>query len=283
VINTTSGFHPESWHQAVSALAASHTNYVLVTVLGTAGSTPRATGSKMVVTGADIFDTIGGGHLEFQLIARARKLLDDDATETKIEHFSLGASLGQCCGGSVTVLFEPIITHSLNIEVFGAGHVSHQLINILGQLPVSVRWIDSRVELFPETLPNNVEAIAEPYPNDQVAFAKPDSVFVVLTHNHQLDFEICETVLKRQDSRFLGVIGSETKAKRFAMRLVHKAYSESAIEHLTCPIGLTTIQGKLPMEVAISISAQIMQLYQAEQPKREVRQGIVWKDIKNLV
>jgi xanthine dehydrogenase accessory factor len=281
MINTSKGFHSERWQEAVASLTARHISYVLVTVLGTAGSTPRAAGSKMVVTDNDIFDTVGGGHLEFQLLSHARQLLAGESAQTEIEHFSLGASLGQCCGGSVTVLFEPIISNAFHIELFGAGHVAHQLVNLLGQLPVAVNWIDSRAELFPDDLPTNVKTIAEPFPADRVKSARKNSVFLVLTHNHQLDFELTEAVLKRGDSQFLGVIGSDTKAKRFTMRLAHKAYSELAIAHLTCPIGLASIQGKLPMEVAISIAAQIMQIYQSTQAKHDVREGIAWKDIKN--
>lgn len=281
MINATKGFHSQRWQQAVAGLDAQQVSYVLVTVLGTAGSTPRASGSKMVITTTDIFDTIGGGHLEFQLIQRARQCLVEDKPESKIEHFSLGASLGQCCGGSVTVLFEPILNQALRVELFGAGHVAHQLVHLFAQLPVSVRWIDSRAELFPDVVPSNVTAIVEPFPIDQIKSAEPDTAFIVLTHNHQLDFEITEAVLKRKDSRFLGVIGSQTKAKRFAMRLAHRGYADADISKLTCPIGLATIQGKLPMEVAISISAQIMQLYQAMQPKTDVREGVAWREIKS--
>jgi xanthine dehydrogenase accessory factor len=278
---STQGFHPQSWSQAVAQLTEQNCDFVLVTIIGSAGSTPRATGTKMVVTASDIFDTVGGGHLEFKLIERARNLLTSGVDTSQIEHFPLGASLGQCCGGSVTILFEPIVSHRLSVEVYGAGHVAHHLISLLQHLPVSVRWIDSRANLFPETLPKNVTTYVEPYPCDQIKHAQPNSVFVILTHNHQLDFELCEAVLKRGDSALLGVIGSSTKAKRFTMRLAHKNYSEADIAHLTCPIGLEAIQGKLPMEVAVSITAQIMQVYQSEQAEPSIRNGLAWSELKN--
>lgn len=59
---------------------------------------------------------------------------------------------------------------------------------------------------------------------------------------------------------YLGCISSATKAKRFRDRLVQRDYSEQIADKLTMPIGLNT-GGKEPMAVAISIAAQVMQLY----------------------
>lgn len=66
----TAGFHSQSWSEAVHQLTQACENFVLVTILGTAGSTPRANGTKMVITENDIYDTIGGGHLEFKAIGK---------------------------------------------------------------------------------------------------------------------------------------------------------------------------------------------------------------------
>ena len=63
------------WFEAVQKLESKNQNYVLITVLGTKGSTPRDCGTKMVVSQSKIYQTIGGGNLEYQAIDRARKLL----------------------------------------------------------------------------------------------------------------------------------------------------------------------------------------------------------------
>ncbi len=275
------GFHAQSWQQAIHELTQASCPYVLVTLLGTAGSTPRATGSKMVVAEEHIFDTVGGGHLEFKIIERARELLANGNEAQLIEHFSLGANLGQCCGGSVTVLFEPIVEQVQCIDLYGAGHVGHALVSILASLPVKVRWIDSRTDLFPATLPANVSCVVDEEPEQQVKLAPKNSIYVILTHNHQLDFSITEAVLKRDDCTFLGVIGSDTKAKRFQMRLEHKGLPQTDIERMICPIGLPNIQGKLPMEVAVSIAGQLMQIYQKSQTQKPQREGLQWQQIKS--
>jgi xanthine dehydrogenase accessory factor len=59
------------------------------------------------------------------------------------------------------------------------------------------------------------------------------------------------------------VIGSVTKGRKFRQRLKAKAYPQSAIDQLHCPMGLEGISGKLPMEVAIAIAAKVMALYQS--------------------
>lgn len=278
----TQGFHAQDWQQAVAELSRQAHSHVLVTVLGTAGSTPRGQGTKMVVTASDIYATVGGGHLEFNIITQARELLATGAEGQQVQHFPLGASLGQCCGGSVTVLFECFMQQRLPVELYGAGHVAHALVGLLSQLPVSVRWIDSRAELFPEQLADNITPVVDAQPDDAVADARPGSAFIILTHNHQLDYALTERILKRKDAAFLGVIGSETKARRFRMRLQHRGFNEHEISTMTCPVGLPDVTGKLPMEVAVSIAGQLIQLYQ--QPAENTpRQGLQWRDLKQAL
>ena len=81
---------------------------VVVTVASTRGSAPREAGTKMIVTAAAVHGTIGGGHLEHKAIAIARDLLTCGGPNA-LRRFPLGASLGQCCGGLVNLLFEPVI------------------------------------------------------------------------------------------------------------------------------------------------------------------------------
>ena len=55
------------------------------------------------------------------------------------------------------------------------------------------------------------------------------------------------------------MIGSQTKAKRFIHRLQSKGIGEQQLARFVTPIGLSEIPGKLPVEVAVSVSAQIIQ------------------------
>lgn len=277
------GFHTQNWAQAIAQHEQSGTNYVIATVLGTNGSTPRGTGSKMVISGEHIYDTLGGGHLEFVVIKKARELLVQGEATQVIEQFNLAANLGQCCGGAATVMLECMQCERFTLDIYGAGHVAQALIGILAQLPIRIRWIDNRADVFPEQIPANVVKIIDEEPSQQIKHAPNNNNYLILTHNHQLDFELTQTIIKRGDANWLGVIGSGTKAKRFKQRLTHRNFTAEQVKQMTCPVGLKNVTGKLPMEVAISISAQLISLYQAEQTTAPKRQGLQWRTLKNAL
>lgn len=271
------------WSTAVEKLSASGHAYVLITLLGVRGSAPRNSGTKMVVADETTYDTIGGGHLEFKAIEIAQNMLRENTTAQLIEHFPLGPSLGQCCGGSTSVLFEVFEATGVNLMVFGAGHVSKALMPILAGLPCRVRWVDNRDDMLEADLAPNIEAIHSPYPVDEISAMPANSYFLVMTHNHQLDFELCEAVLKRNDFTYLGLIGSDTKWQRFQKRFDFKNVPAESVARMSCPVGLSEVPGKLPMEVAVSMAGEIIQHYQRNLPDKPTQQGMHWKDLKTLL
>lgn len=99
---------------------------VLVTVLEADGSTPRESGTKMLVTGERLHGTVGGGNLEYRATAIAREMLAADGPRgaPRVERFSLGPSLGQCCGGSASLMFESVAGErdAPWIEALAAAH-----------------------------------------------------------------------------------------------------------------------------------------------------------------
>lgn len=279
-----------NWNQASLNLSQQGQAYVLITIVGVTGSTPRNSGTKMVVSQNEIFDTIGGGHLEFKAIKFAKQLLNSNTDCQQIEHFQLGSQLGQCCGGNASLLFECFAANTINIAVFGAGHVGQALMPILAGLPCHTTWLDSRAEQFPANTDHfaNITKLVTDDPASEVASLPANTLYVVMTHNHQLDFEISHEVLKREDFHYLGLIASDTKWRRFQQRYKHREVSVKSIERMNCPIGLSQVLGKLPMEVAVSISAAIIESYQSllvsnEQAKAAKNKGVAWKEIKQLL
>jgi len=255
---SNNNMRPQRWYEGIEQCQQCNEAYVLVTVVGAAGSTPRETGSKMVVTAGDCIDTIGGGHLEFDAIKRARALLAEGKPCTSLHSYPLSSSLGQCCGGAMKVLFDVCNVHQQHIAIFGAGHVAKALVPILAQLPLRISWIDNREAIFPENIPSNVTVVAEDEPESEVAHLDDNSWLIILTHDHQLDYRIAEKALSYPSLPFVGLIGSQTKAKRFVTKLQQRGFDTEALSRLHSPIGDTNIPGKRPIEVAVSIAAQII-------------------------
>ncbi|MFV0887055.1 xanthine dehydrogenase accessory protein XdhC [Metapseudomonas otitidis] len=252
-----------SWINALAELQQRGEPSVLVTIIEERGSTPRNAGSKMVVTAERIYETIGGGHLEFKAMAIAREMLASGSRDTRLERFSLGASLGQCCGGATVLLFEPMDQPQAQIALFGAGHVGRALAPLLASLPCKVRWIDSRESEFPEQIPAGVEKVVNDEVVDEVDALPSGSYFIVMTHNHQLDLELTAAILKRNDFAYFGLIGSRTKRVKFEHRLRERGFASETVQRMRCPMGLAEVKGKLPVEIAISIAGEIIATYNA--------------------
>ncbi|PKG99711.1 xanthine dehydrogenase accessory protein XdhC [Paraglaciecola sp. MB-3u-78] len=276
----------KTWFDALYQCQQQGKSYVLVTLLATAGSTPRNGGTKMLVCDDSAFDTIGGGHLEFEVIKQARTLLQEKTTAQKVEHYPLSSKLGQCCGGATNVLFETFTQHTQHIAIYGAGHVSKALVPILAQLPLQISWIDNRQgmldEIAQQAQPNNVKLLASEHPADTVATLPNGSWAMIMTHSHQLDFDLVEAALRREDMTFVGMIGSDTKARRFRTRLSHREFEPQNIQRLVSPVGLLDIPGKRPVEVAVSMAAQLIQLLEPEKTSRS-QQKQAWRENTQLI
>ena len=322
------------WIDELSDLSAAGEPAVLVTVAGIRGSAPREIGAKMIVTANETIGTIGGGQLEYQSTRVAVSMLAEDTLA--LRSFPLGSSMGQCCGGVVEILFEPVasgmpawlrdlralhgqrepaviatrisqsapakfvvtadrvfgvdeaaadddllaaardvlgngpgaqrnvqelyepvVMSDFNIAVFGAGHVGAAVVSTLSRLECNIRWIDSRRNMFRD-VPGNVRAIEASEPALEVAAMPPDSYYLVMTHSHAIDFEICDRILRRSDARYCGLIGSVSKRRRFEKRYRQQGIASAMIDSLICPIGVDGISGKKPAEIAVSTAAEIL-------------------------
>jgi len=155
-------------------------------------------------------------------------------------------------------LVEPVTAGSFNIAVFGAGHVGAATVAVLSTLDCNIRWIDSRRNFLKQKLPANVQMKRSDSPDREVAAMPAGAFYLVMTYSHSLDYDICSRVLSRQDFAYCGLIGSLTKQRRFTRRLRQDGVAN--VERLTCPIGVAGIGGKKPAEIAISVSAELLQL-----------------------
>lgn len=248
---------------------------VLVTVEATKGSVPRERGAWMVVFGGRVVQTIGGGHLELQAIEEARRRLAG-AGGDPVLRFPLGPALGQCCGGVVHLRLDKLsaadavsLPQRLRqgdtpVALFGGGHVGRAIVNVLGTLPFAVTWIDSRDEIFPPQVPDNVACEHSDPVQAAVADLAPGSRVLVMSFSHAEDLDIVAACLKRLHARddlpYVGLIGSRTKWATFRHRLEERGFGEEDFARVTCPIGVPGIRGKEPEVIAVAVAAQLLQL-----------------------
>jgi xanthine dehydrogenase accessory factor len=256
---------------------------VIVEVSAARGSVPRETGTRMLVSATQCAGTIGGGHLEWKAIAKARAMLSARDAAVQVEHYPLGPALGQCCGGAVTLTYSNLDASAIaawprgaplfELQLYGAGHVGRAIVRALAPLPVRVAWIDEREDEFDAArdllaAPGRaqVQHICVDTLEAEVLQAPPGAFYLVLTHQHDLDLRIVEAILRRGDFAYLGLIGSKTKRARFVHRFEERGIAPELLTRLTCPIGVAGIEGKEPVVIAAAVVAQLLQQAEARRP-----------------
>ena len=156
-------------------------------------------------------------------------------------------------------LLEPLAGNRATLWLYGAGHVAQALIRLMAELPFDVTWVDSRAELLPAPLPDNVHPLCVRAPTNTVNSAPVGARFLVMTHDHGLDYALCRKILERNDFAWLGLIGSKSKGARFRSRLAREGVAAETIARLVSPIGVDGIDNKWPAAIAVAVAAQLLQ------------------------
>ena len=108
-------------------------------------------------------------------------------------------------------------------------------------------------------MPADVETRLTPMPEEMVREAPAGTAFVMLTHDHALDFLIVAEALKRPDTAYVGMIGSKTKKATFRSWFLKTAGgNEAEFARLVSPIGGDTVKDKRPAVIAALAAAEIM-------------------------
>ncbi|GHA84798.1 xanthine dehydrogenase accessory protein XdhC [Modicisalibacter luteus] len=251
-----------TWHDALHRLQNAGAPHALATVVGASGSTPREPGAKMVITADEVHDTLGGGTFEFQVIdAALQALLAHDAT-TRLEAFPLGGRSGQCCGGYVNVLIEVFAGAEMTVAVFGAGHVGQALVKLMAPLPWRVLWHDSRPDAFASGADTQarLECRDSSDSGASVAALPSGTHALIMTHDHAEDRVLMDALLKRGDCASIGLIGSHSKWASFKRRLREAGHTQASLAQVRCPIGVAGAKGKLPYEIALAVTTELLTL-----------------------
>jgi xanthine dehydrogenase accessory factor len=91
-----------------------------------------------------------------------------------------------------------------------------------------------------------------------VRAAPAGSAFVIMTHDHALDFLIAFEALGRADCAYVGMVGSKTKRAKFASWFLEQGGKREALERLVLPIGAQGLGDKRPSVIAVLAAAEIM-------------------------
>ncbi|MFJ7207017.1 xanthine dehydrogenase accessory protein XdhC [Streptomyces sp. NPDC098789] len=268
-----------SWVAAVARLRARRESGVLVTVATVRGHAPRGAGAKLVVGESETWGSIGGGNIEAVSIDRARELIGLPDADSELIEFALNDKVTgrhgvQCCGGAVSVLFEPLPVVQA-VAIFGVGHVGLELARILARHSIDLHLVDSRPDvLAEERLGVLADAVAQVsvhhaplLPEEVLAELPPGTHVLIMTHDHAEDAALCDAALRTPGLGSIGLIGSAAKWARFRRRLSTEGGHDAAtIDLIKSPIGTAGITGKEPATIAVSVAADLLRAFERTAP-----------------
>ena len=160
-------------------------------------------------------------------------------------------------GNAVEVFAEPLVSEA-TLYVFGAGHVSLQIVPLAARVGFRTVVIDDRPEFadekkFPEA------AEVRQYPFEGVLQHLPvnqASYLVIVTRGHIHDKTVLAQCLKT-DAKYIGMIGSRRKIAMVYENLKEEGFTQKDIDRVRAPIGLD-IGAETPEEIAVSIMAELI-------------------------
>lgn len=252
----------------LAAFLESNPEVIRVRLVRVRGSSPREEGAEMFVAPDAVQGTIGGGQLEYMAIDEARALLARGGEQGAMD-VPLGPEIGQCCGGRVAIdlmwMDAAMRQEAIEAEaraqaarphlyILGAGHVGRALADLAQHLPLRTVLVDGRAEEL--SLCNaEVETVLTPLPEALVRDAPKGSAFVILTHDHALDFLLAAEALGRGDGSYVGMIGSATKRASFKSWTAARGGS---VDGLTCPMGAAESGDKRPEMIAALVLGEVV-------------------------
>ena len=158
---------------------------------------------------------------------------------------------------------QSIQPYAMKVMIFGAGHVGEAIVRCLLPIGVQITWVDNRDDIFPLDLMGQVHCISTDIPEAEITHFGRTGAILILTHDHQLDLQLCFEALKptQQPFAYVGMIGSKSKRAIFEKRMQARGYGYTQLQRLICPIGIEGIRSKQPAIIAVSVVAQLLQVF----------------------
>jgi len=254
------------YHQFItktSELFEANRSFATITLVSIRGSAPQIIGAKAIVTDDGMeAGTIGGGKIEAAAMQYAQDLLGQQNSQQICElvKWNLQTDVGMTCGGEVQLMFEVVRNDAWPIAVFGAGHISQQLVPLLLTLNCRVTWIDPRLDWLSRL--DEHRKLSKVCTDDmpgEVAKQPGKTFFVLMTQGHSSDLPILAKILQTRQAPYVGVIGSKQKASVLRRNLRDQGFDDVLIDAFHCPVG-KAVGNNTPAEIAVSIVAQLLQI-----------------------
>ena len=158
---------------------------------------------------------------------------------------------------------QQIQPYAMQVLICGAGHVGEAIVRCLLPIGVRVKWIDPRDDIFPPDLLQQVQCLTTDTLEAEIEYFDRSGAILILTHDHQLDLQLCFSALKPAAKPFayVGMIGSKSKRAIFEKRMQIRGYTQETLQRLVCPIGVEGISSKQPAMIAIAVVAQLLQVF----------------------
>jgi xanthine dehydrogenase accessory factor len=257
------GSQPGSIVQRLATLEGQNGAGALCTIIHSRGSTPRHTGSKMLVyPDGSIAGTVGGGEVEQRVITAALQAIRDG--QSRVLEYSMadpGRGDPGICGGQLEVYVEPIIPRP-TLVVVGAGHVGKAVAHLAHWLGFRVVVVDDRSEFCtPQAVPEAdlyLPVLMAELP--QRMEITPWTYLVLTTRGMNVDVEGLPALLGTP-AAYIGVIGSQRRWTTASRQMRERGVASELLERVHSPIGLE-LNAETPEEIAVSIMAEIIMLRQ---------------------
>ena len=211
----------------------------------------------MVGQDGTVVGSVGGGAVEHEAVEQMKALIKEGGAEPQMRWYALAKDLAMACGGRVHLLFEPFPS-ATPVLLVGAGHIGSALAAMLPRLGFRVVLTDEREAAVDEDRRAQWPHVDVRHGRVQdVAGDVPQRAAVlVATHDHGLDEDAIVWALERE-FRYVGGIGSKTKAAKLRKRLQDEGTPQERIDSVRMPVGLK-LGGRSPEEIALSIAAEIV-------------------------
>lgn len=242
--------------EQAARLGAEGRRFVLLTVVRTAGSTPRKAGAKMLVgEGGLRVGTVGGGAVEQALVEEALGCLRDRLPRLVRRH--LTRDLAMCCGGEMDVFLDPLGGKE-HLVLVGAGHINTALAPLGASLGFEVTVADELEEYASEARFPGARVALSFVPREWGVALDQDAYVVIATRDHAVDQSVLEAMASSgARPAYVGVIGSQAKMMKFKKRLEARGVDAAWIEQIRGPIGVD-VGAETPAEIAVAVAAELV-------------------------